>query len=914
MRFLRLCALVLVSLSVLIGPTFADTASQSGSITGTVVDSITGFPLGGAIVTIVGPSPGTATTGQNGKFVLNALVPGQYSLRIQLPGYQTTLSDQIPLGAGTTQDVTLSMLRIGGGESIRTLGRTTIHASQSLQRSAIVVKEASVETVERTGAYRIGDYLRTLPQINASSTATGGGDNPAPGDDLYLDIRGIGSLETEALIDGHPIGYGINRGKNFGYDFTTAPTFAFRTVDVVYGSGVTGLMPYSAIGGVVNMLTLQPTPQTEANFTQGWGTFNKLVTTVNATGTYDRLGYAMAAGTQGVDGPYKNIYPFQPTAAFDPSAPPGTLSHDSGIYKDDTSVVNRGDFIKLRYALGEISKPAFLTLSAVNSYYWDDKTGNGDQDFMPFDTALATGKNAAAGASCFTPSNGAGGPWGTGPDGKPDGGLSCVTPQQYANIVAGLQGGGTAWQSFTTADYNLRYDQPLGKTTLSVDGFTNRWFQLYDRTFQLPFSVINGDNAFNLSPSVNTTGGAIEDTLSGTANDIGVGFAYNNYAYLFKQQVKSVQSILPSPVVHDESVYIQDVYHPANANYRLYFNGAEVNSSLTKSTYFDPRLAFVDNIGHNNTVRLAGGLTAVQPYATMIDIPYTPVASAAISGTQNCSGLTSIGTVANPNLAREKANDQELSIAHTFVQDSQVNLTLYSENINGKLFNDVIPVIGFPPGIIPAGSLTSLSNTVDSLCGKPAGTLTGVGVSSYANIGRMLAQGIDLTARARVNRQFFMDFNYSTESVVLKAIPVDILQSNLTYIVGAQLPGVPLHKGQVALDYTFPQGIDVHLQQNFVAQNNSKNSSAYNYGEFVVTAPIARTGTVNIGLNNVWNQGAFYNGLIGHGVPLALNQYATPSSYSPTGDTLGRLIGAQNTELFGLPFRTFFMSYTFHAH
>jgi hypothetical protein len=466
------------------------------------------------------------------------------------------------------QEVTLALLPVAsGGESVRTLGRTTIHASQSLVRSTVVIKEASIELVERAGNYRLGDYLRTLPQINASGTATGGSDNPSPGDDLYLDIRGIGSLETVALIDGHPIGFGINRGKNFGYNFDTAPTFAFRTVDVVYGSGVSGLMPYSAIGGVVNMLTLQPTPRSEANFTQGWGTFNKLVTSFNATGTFDRLGYAVAAGSQGLDGPYKNIYPFQATAAFDPSAPAGTLAHDSGIYKDDTSVVNRGDFLKLRYALGDLARPAYLTLSAVDSYYWDDKTGNGDQDFLPYDTALAIGNQSLASftGSCppgqFTPSNANGSPWGTGPDGKPDGGRTCVTPQQFASIEGGLQGAGTTFQTFTTADYNFRYDQPLGKTTFSVDGFTNHWFQLYDRTFQLPFIAQPGDNAFWLSPQVNTTGGAIEDSYNGMTNDIGVGFATNNYAYLFKQN--GVQ--LPSPTVHDTSFYIQDIYHPASA-------------------------------------------------------------------------------------------------------------------------------------------------------------------------------------------------------------------------------------------------------------------------------------------------------------------------------------------------------------
>jgi hypothetical protein len=45
--------------------------------------------------------------------------------------------------------------------------------------------------------------------------------------------------------------------------------------------------------------------------------------------------------------------------------------------------------------------------------------------------------------------------------------------------------------------------------------------------------------------------------------------------------------------------------------------------------------------------------------------------------------------------------------------------------------------------------------------------------------------------------------------------------------------------------------------------------------------------------------------LIGHGYPLPLNQYASAAQYKP-------LIGTSATELFGLPYRQLFVSYTFH--
>lgn len=917
----RIAAVVFLCLAAQLAPVLAaDSTATTGSIAGRVVDALSGFPLEGAAVAIVGSTPSSVVSGPSGRFRVDGLNPGQYTIRIQYPGYQTTLSDPISIAAGVAQDVTLSLLRAAGGQGVRTLGRTTIRASQSLQRSSIVVKQASVETIERAGVYRLGDYLRTVPQVNLAA-ATGGTDTPSPGDDMYFDIRGIGGLEAVALIDGHPIGFGINRGKNVGFNFETSPTFALRTVQVVYGSGVAGLTPYSSVGGTIDMLTLEPTTQAEANFTQGWGTFNKLVTTFNATGTAGRLGYAVALGTQGIDGPYKSNFPFQPAAAFDPSTPAGNFLHDVGVYKDDTAVVNRGDFLKLRYALGNMIRPAHITLSAVNSYYWDDKTGNGDQDFAPYDYSLALAQNALANfsgscpAGTYTPTNLNGAPWGTGPDGSPDGGLTCVTPQQAAVIQTGLQGAGTTFQTFTMADYNFKYDQPVGSGTLALSAYTNRWFQLYDRTYQLPFISVPGDNPFWVSPQVNTTGGSLTDMFNSRNNDIGFGLAYNNYAYLFKaNQTKPILSgasvTQPSPVVHDDELYMQDVYHPESSPLTTYFNAAEAHSTITNTTYFDPRLALVYNLPHNNVARFATGITAIQPYASYVDLPFSPVAIGAIN--YNCGGLSSIGQVANPNLLPEKANDQELSFGHSFQGGSQVQLTVYTENVPSKIFATLIPAFGLPPNVIDAATFAAYETAINSHCGTSGPG--GVGVFSQANVGRLLAQGLDLNGRQHFSRQLFVDYGYTIESSALRAADVVTLQNNPTLIVGSQLPGVPIHKGSIALDATLFKNIDFRLTQTFVSAGNTKNASAYNYGDFVINAPVKQYGTVNIGISNVFNQQTSYlgytgtyNGQFGHGLPLPLNQFSSGlSAYQP-------LVGSAATELFGLSPRQVFISYTYHA-
>src|SRR5579885_1782323 len=889
--------------------------AERGTIAGAVVDSGNGLPLANAKIETQGPTHTVVISDAQGKFTAANLTPGFYHLQVSLNGYQTTVSDPVSVLGTQLVSVTLAIARQSfGSQGLRVIGHTSVHASQSLQRASVIYKSTSAEAIEREGFYRVSDFLQTLPQVNVSA-ATGGSFTPSPGDDQYLDIRGIGGLETMALLDGHPIGFGINRGKNLGYNWEISPTFALRNVEVVYGSGAQGLTPYSAVGGVIDMQTLNPTPELHANVKQGWGTFDKLVTSFNATGPVtSRLGFAIAAGVQSIDGPYKNDYFYQPAAAFDASAPVGSSVYNLAIYKDDTAVANRSDLLKLRYALGNPSNLSHLTVSALSGSYWDDKTGNGDQDYLPFDTALAIGNNALANytptknpppygpsnpppcpSGTFVGTNANGSAWGWGPNGQPDGGHTCVTPQQYAGYESGFQGAGPAYQAFHIADYSLKYEQPTGAGLLTVDTFTNRWFQLYDRTFQLPFFAAPGDNLFTLSPAVSTTGASIADLFAGKTNDFGLGFSYNNYAYQFYQN----GSAQPSPIVHDKNVFLEDVYHPQSGRYTIYLNATEKNSSITNTSALDPRLALIYNVTKNDVVRLAAGSTWVQPYATYIDLPYSPIATGALNGNLNCTGLTTIGQVANPNLRPERAVDEELSVGHRFGGDSQIQATVYSENVNDKIYSEVIPVAGLPAGIIDPTVLKNFQNAANAACGSVAA----LGVHSQNNVGRLLAQGIDINGRQRATRNLFFDYDYSVESSKLQAADVQVLQNNPTLIIGSQLPGVPLHKGQLGADYVFDNGVDVRLMQYYVGVNNAKNSHAYNYGDLEINVPVRKYGDFNVVVGNVFNQYQQYNGLIGHGVPLPLNQYASPAQYAP-------LIGASATELYGLPPRQIFFTYT----
>lgn len=130
-----------------------------------------------------------------------------------------------------------------------------------------------------------------------------------PGIDGYISLRGIPG-GTQQLIDGHPTSVSLN----------SVALFPFQSVDVVYGSGKGQLYPINAIGGVIDLRTLQPTRTPTVSYLQSFGTFSKLTSDLQSTGTFGKFGYAFSFGTEGLDAPYARSTRYEPLSGWDPTA------------------------------------------------------------------------------------------------------------------------------------------------------------------------------------------------------------------------------------------------------------------------------------------------------------------------------------------------------------------------------------------------------------------------------------------------------------------------------------------------------------------------------------------------------------------------------------------------------------------
>ncbi len=103
--------LILLVISILFFFMVAQAQRQTGSIYGRVIDK-EGNPLPGATVTISGPAmmgTNSYVTSEAGVFRFPSLLPGEYEIRVEMPGFKTLIRKGIIVSVGRTTEVELEL-------------------------------------------------------------------------------------------------------------------------------------------------------------------------------------------------------------------------------------------------------------------------------------------------------------------------------------------------------------------------------------------------------------------------------------------------------------------------------------------------------------------------------------------------------------------------------------------------------------------------------------------------------------------------------------------------------------------------------------------------------------------------------------------------------------------------------------
>ncbi len=227
----------------------SETFSQTGAVTGRVVDAHTGEPLPGATVTVgesaAGPSAGTAAD-EEGGFLLPDLPAGRRILAVSMIGFadfDTTLT----VAAGETLSVAVGLEPSHDEmEEVVITGTRTVRSIADVPVRVEVIPEEEVEEKLLMTPSSVAMLLNESTGMRVQTTS-------ASGNSANLRIQGLSGRYTQLLTDGIP-NFG---GLSAGFSITQLPPLHLRQVEVIKGATSTLYGP-DAIGGVVNFLTKNP--------------------------------------------------------------------------------------------------------------------------------------------------------------------------------------------------------------------------------------------------------------------------------------------------------------------------------------------------------------------------------------------------------------------------------------------------------------------------------------------------------------------------------------------------------------------------------------------------------------------------------------------------------------------------------
>ena len=208
-------------------------AAIIGKISGIITDEAASAPLANVTVKIVGTSS-TATTNDDGYFVMTNIPPGGYDVRAELTGYasETVMGAKVFAGLTTTLNFALDVAEIITLEEIEVTATKPL-IKRDVTQSTRIIEAEDIAAMPRD---TVNGILQTQAGV-AVDNATG-----------TLHIRGGRSMEIKYLIDGIPINDPIGRGLG-----VQVSANAIEQMEVITGGF--NAEHGDAQSGVINLIT-----------------------------------------------------------------------------------------------------------------------------------------------------------------------------------------------------------------------------------------------------------------------------------------------------------------------------------------------------------------------------------------------------------------------------------------------------------------------------------------------------------------------------------------------------------------------------------------------------------------------------------------------------------------------------------
>jgi len=200
---------------------------------------------------------------------------------------------------------------------------------------------------------------------------------------------------------------------------------------------------------------------------------------------------------------------------------------------------------------------------------------------------------------------------------------------------------------------------------------------------------------------------------------------------------------------------------------------------------------------------------------------------------------------------RQAATALNVGWSHQFKGGASVTVNAFNQVQSGQIVNALIeePLSFYPAGYLP---ILYQAYRAPTVCGAGAVPPTVYAQESVAGT-RRTYRGFDLNGRFALSRYLQIIPSYSLNLASLTAASARLLDGPSTTIVGAQLPGRPIHRAGVTLDGLLPRsGIEMLANAQFTGANNNQNLGPYVNMSFGVSHKWG-PGEITLFENNAFN-------------------------------------------------------------
>jgi len=272
------------SRSVSVLAVFASSAlwtQSTGTITG-VVSDVTSKPIPGASVSVRNEAGGVSRqllTESDGKYTLNGLPDGVYSIEASAPSFSTSRRNGVKVNSGQTSNVSLSLNVSEMVQSITVEGSVSVAAEMAPSQNTLEARSArseiSPEYIQNFES-PIADYTELL--------------NDAPGT-FSVNPNGVGLGDSKTYFRGFKDGQYTMQADGIPFNDTNDPThhsWAFfpsqfiAGVDFDRSPGSAASIGPTNFGGTINLLSRSVAYEPDIRVTASDGSFNTRMLALDA--------------------------------------------------------------------------------------------------------------------------------------------------------------------------------------------------------------------------------------------------------------------------------------------------------------------------------------------------------------------------------------------------------------------------------------------------------------------------------------------------------------------------------------------------------------------------------------------------------------------------------------------------------